>query len=1237
MKNPRLLLVSTIAMAIVLLAFLSAPPDGNTGAPGENLCSDCHGGSNPLGLDGDIEISGPGPNVLAGETYQVSVLVTNPNALAQRAGFQIVALDENDDNIGTLSNPSANSTISTFLDRTYFKHNPAVDFPASNEVEWTVDWTAPTNPTSTTVNFYGAGNIADGNNLNTNDYIVTTHFTVDIDLPTQPLELEIVSSTDVSCFGGFDGTAEAEASGGTGSGYSFLWSNGETGSIAVELSAGLQSVTVTDGAGSTAETSVFISEPDLTEIGLMQLSHVSCEGGTDGFIAVEVTGGIPPYNFSWSDGSVNQEISGLSAGEYQLTVTDDNGCTASSSFTILDGNPIEVVQLVDDVSCAGGNDGSVVLIPSGDNPPFSAVWSNGETGLELSGFSAGLYSVTITDNAGCETVELVEIEEAAPLEANPSVTDVNCNTGNDGSIELSPAGDHPPYEAVWSDGFEGLNNTMLTAGTYEFTLTDAQGCEISGSEEIFEPEALQINLSAIHPSCPDCNDGFISAVASGGVGGYSFVWDSDPVQTGSFAENLVPAEYSVTVTDDNNCTATASYNLFAEGSCDSIISYFYNHTDIYCDAGNIESYCFDMGPPIGDTLAWPGCDGELILNPQWLTFVAGSDSLDFTLEISECTNGSGVQIALYELPPDIDYNPNEPGLTPEADWLAGDCSMVSVPQSGLVSFGLGTSPGNTYGLVFSGSDGDQCQIEFLQVEGAENAPDLTNTQTAPPVFDNTGFESGIEDTICQGAQGLQFTLDPGVEGASFYLWTVNGQEIATGDNSLSAQIDFPDVGTFEVCVVAANSCSSGEPGCVEVQVHPLPSHVLFDTICSREFYFWKTPFGPVGDTLGPFDTEGDFVFDETVSSAQGCILETQLFLHVIEDNFDSPTEFFEVICWDDPDPVYVPFEGHPQAQSFDMTGIYGLDRDLFINQEGSPGSQFECDSFFILELLALEALVGPLDFECTDSELIVHPGTSLVLPGLEAYSDDIVVRYEWKRSADSSLLRSELYSDSLDLVLRFPLEDLTGEVETFTLHLYSRYSDDPDSTECENIYSIDINTEDLIPLELTIGGPDTLLAGQEYTFIAEELSGTADEFSWSFDPEPEEFEIDLSTRSVNLVYSELGLVELCVTASNYCGARDTTCIEIVVDTDVSTPFYPSEELNLKVYPNPFEQILQLQSDTEIGRATWEIYNSAGSLVLSGEGVYEEIITVSTGSLTSGMYFLKLTRNEEEFMFKVVRQ
>ncbi|TVR80633.1 MAG: T9SS C-terminal target domain-containing protein [Saprospirales bacterium] len=685
-------------------------------------------------------------------------------------------------------------------------------------------------------------------------------------------------------------------------------------------------------------------------------------------------------------------------------------------------------------------------------------------------------------------------------------------------------------------------------------------------------------------------------------------------------------------------------NVKPPGECLGIAPYYYNHTEIICGLSQLNGFCLYMGPPYPPSfINWPGCNppfGVAFHNPQWFTFVSGeANQLSIDVEISECI-GQGVQIAMYELDCNVEFDPSEqsPGIQPTANMLVSDCILTAAPQIGVVNFKVNNVvPGTVYGIVVDGWANAVCKVEVLEVLVGGDPPHIDDDLVGEPEFDNKGFGFQPGDTICEGATDVLFALVQEVAGACTYRWTVNGDSLTGIENPLTISVDFPDPGVYEICVAASNICQTTAPICIEVVVAPLEFSVQFDTTCRGHEYLWEETYFGIIELLEPIEAPGDYEISTTATSDQGCTLEADLFLHVLPDNFDKPTEFFEVICWDDPNPVYVPFEGHPQAQSFDMTGIYGLDGELFITQESFPGNVFECDSFFLLELLVLEADIGSLDFECSGSELLLYHTESLSLPGLQAYVDQMVVRYEWRRAADGSILSSGFYSDSTDLLLNLSVEELTEAVEIFSLHLFSRYSEDPDSLECENIFSIEIIPSDLDAIEVEINGPDTLMPGEQYIFFIEEIAGMATFVSWSFDPEPEEVVIDFSTRAANVVFTEPGEAQICIVASNFCGLMDSTCIVVMVDTDVATPFFPAEEFNFQVYPNPFAQLTQVHSDLKIGSASWELYNVEGRQLLKGEGEYEKKIPVNTGTLPPGIYFLKLLLEEGAVMFKVVKQ
>lgn len=160
-----------IISAFLLISFSTNPPDGNTGAPGENLCVQCHIQNNPS-QDGTITIEGFPDVITPNETYLLTAVNRLTSGAAVRAGFQVTILGPTNTKAGELKNPSTSSAVSVQAGRQYWDHNPAVVYPDSNVVRWTVEWTAPELPSGSLITWYAAGNIANGNFQNTGDRIV---------------------------------------------------------------------------------------------------------------------------------------------------------------------------------------------------------------------------------------------------------------------------------------------------------------------------------------------------------------------------------------------------------------------------------------------------------------------------------------------------------------------------------------------------------------------------------------------------------------------------------------------------------------------------------------------------------------------------------------------------------------------------------------------------------------------------------------------------------------------------------------------------------------------------------------------------------------------------------------------------------------------------------------------------------------------------------------------------------
>ncbi|HXH19013.1 MAG TPA: T9SS type A sorting domain-containing protein, partial [Chitinophagales bacterium] len=306
--------------------------------------------------------------------------------------------------------------------------------------------------------------------------VITDLFVCSLDLQAQSL--------NVSCFGGNDGSISLSVGGGCSLPYSFSWSNNSSGSSIDSLSAGQYDVTVTEsGLGCSATASFEITEP--TQILLSgQKTDVTCFGASDGTIDLTVTGGTPEYSYQWSNGSITEDISGLSPGPYSATVTDAAGCTASEGFFVTQPGPLALGGVPTPASCNGASDGAIDLNVLGGIPPYSYSWSTSDTTEDISGLTGGFYTVQVTDLNGCQANVIVQVLEPDALSIEDSTTHESAQGANDGAIDITVSGGTSPYDYRWSTGDTTEDLSGLPAGTYIVTVTDDNGCEISDTIEV---------------------------------------------------------------------------------------------------------------------------------------------------------------------------------------------------------------------------------------------------------------------------------------------------------------------------------------------------------------------------------------------------------------------------------------------------------------------------------------------------------------------------------------------------------------------------------------------------------------------------------------------------------------------------------------------------------------------------------------------------------------------------------
>ncbi len=362
------------------------------------------------------------------------------------------------------------------------------------------------------------------------------------------------TSTDVSCNGSCDGMAIATATGCVGGPCVYLWngslSPAQANDTAIGLCPGTYIVSVSDPAMNFNSDTVIINEPPALDLTISS-TDVSCNGLCDGGATATATGGTAPYYYVWDLDTI-QSITGLCAGIFTLTVIESNGCVTIDSVTINEPAPLVSSIISSDVSCNGDSNGTIYLTVSGGSTPYVYNWSNGDTIEDITGLTAGPYTIIITDFCGNVVSDTIVISEPAALITNISSTDVSCYGYSNGFVDLIVYGGVLPYNYFWSNNDTTEYISELSVGIYMVTVTDYNGCIAIDSSFISEPSVIIATMS----STPDTNNMGVGTATISVIGGtlpYSYQWDDNNLQTTNTAYGLTAGTYNVVVTDTNGC------------------------------------------------------------------------------------------------------------------------------------------------------------------------------------------------------------------------------------------------------------------------------------------------------------------------------------------------------------------------------------------------------------------------------------------------------------------------------------------------------------------------------------------------------------------------------------------------------------------------------------------------------------------------------------------------------------
>ncbi|MCS6904558.1 MAG: SBBP repeat-containing protein [Bacteroidia bacterium] len=619
-------------------------------------------------------------------------------------------------------------------------------------------------------------------------------------------------------------------------------------------------------------------------------NSLRCAEDNSGSAAVFVSGGERPYIYQWRGPNnfwaSTETIQNLSAGEYGVTVTDRNGCQAQATVSILQPSPIESSVTSTNLLCYGASNGAISVNVRGGVGIYSYRWQGPDgftaTTSNLTGLKAGTYTLVVTDGNGCRREELVTITQPSALALEDVVSEnVSCHGLRDGKITISVTGGASPYSFDWQgpNGFRSTSQNLngLAAGDYQGNITDANGCKITGTVTITQPEPLEVKVDSIIPvSCAGQSDGAIYISVSGGTAPYSYLWRKAPrfIDTTEDITQLGSGEYILVITDSKGCQLTRSFSV-PENS--ALVVSLENITAVTCAGNNSGKLNITVrGGAAPYVFAWQGPNG-FQANTEDLNDVAAGDYVLTVRDARNCTLNKQ-----YTIPTPAPLVVTL-GSTTNISCHNGSNGSIAINVTG------GTEP---YTFNWSGPNGfssTQKDLTNLAVgtyvgkvtdtKGCSTEATVTLTQPLP-----LALEFSKQDISCSGRKDGRISITVG-GGTPPYAYTWSGPDINPSAQALQVNLG---AGEYVVEVTDANNCTTLRRNIQIIEPAPLIAIVQPTRVTCRGgrdgkidltvrggtppyTYTWTLPGGTTTNTEDLSNlVAGNYAF--SVSDARNCLL-----------------------------------------------------------------------------------------------------------------------------------------------------------------------------------------------------------------------------------------------------------------------------------------------------------------------------------------------------------------------------
>jgi len=639
----------------------------------------------------------------------------------------------------------------------------------------------------------GTGNLT---NLATGVYSLTT---TDANGCTATAQFSLAQPDVISLFADIDSTSCTSSTGnisvtvqGGTAPFGYSWNNGQNTPVVNNLNPGTYTVTISDESGCSTEQSFTLAPGGAPVVDSSEVLPVTCSGENNGQITVDVNGGVPPYQFLWSNGSMGSLLGNLPAGNYTFTASGANGCVTTVQFSVTEPPLLVLSATLDSTSCTSST-GNISAAAQGGTSPYTYLWSNGLNTPGLNNLPPGNYSVTATDSNGCTTSDDYNIlPGGAPELAASVVTPVRCFGETNGEISVQIIGGGAPYEFNWSVGQGNPVLSNLSAGTYQLTISDVNACITVAEFTVGTPTVLDAALSTVPDTCGQ-NTGSIKVNTSGGIAPYTYHWSE-----GLFTQDRIDisaGSLQLTVTDANGCTFTQAVEVLPMEILPQIL--------VAGDTITCTQTSVDLSPqpaPANWGFQWQAPDGTQLIGAHQTVSNPGQYNVAVTNEFG-CSILQFIDIAIDT-------------LKPQAIAAASEL-FIPCDESSVILDGSASSTCASFSAQWVQDSNGQIVWDTL-AQVAQTGKDGTFILKITDLKNGCTDEDTVQVTVAHPITGVKFSVDSiscfGLEDGTIHVESVSGgmaPYLYALDNQLFST-DFTFIhlseGSYTLLIQDANGC-----------------------------------------------------------------------------------------------------------------------------------------------------------------------------------------------------------------------------------------------------------------------------------------------------------------------------------------------------------------------------------------------------------------------------------------------